>query len=80
MMQAHEQLPLKTDSSCGPAQRGRVQPHIQAGSGQEAGTELAPLNKDYVNLSKVAGLETQKEDDVHNGSTFLDDVDCLDIE
>jgi len=80
MMQAHEKLPQKTDSSCGPAPRGRVQPHIQAGLGQEAGTELAPLNRDHVDLSKVAGLETQKEENAHNGSAFLDDVDCLDIE
>ncbi len=77
MMQAHEKLPQKTNSSCGPAPRGRVQPHIQARLGQEAGIELAPLSRDHVDLSKVAGLMTHKKENAHNGSAFLDDVDCL---
>ena len=60
------------DSGCaGPSARL----HMEAEPMQPGQVQLLPTGK-----STVTAAELQRHDDAHNSTSFLDDVDCLDVE
>ena len=60
------------DSGCaGPSARL----HMEAEPMQPGQVQLLPTGK-----STVTAAELQRQDDAHNSTSFLDDVDCLDVE